>query len=96
MYILVFSHQCVAVGVAVWNGQVTCGDAFSFFFCTKIEAIEEDLTEVELTTIADHVDPDILSRLSVRLHKNTQHYPLAQKHTALHGYDAPISTLIYQ
>ena len=39
-----------------------------------IEAIDEDLTEVELTTIAEHVDPDILSRLSVRLHQNTKHY----------------------
>ena len=47
---------------------------FLSIFCTNIETIDEDLTEVELTTIADYVDPDILSRLSVRLHKNTQHY----------------------
>ena len=53
---------------------VTCSDAFSWHFSADIEAIDEDLTEVELTTIAEHVDPDILSPLSVRLHKNTKHY----------------------
>ena len=58
----------------IYDYAVTCSDAFSFFFCTNIEAIDEDLTEVELTTIAEHVDPDILSPLSVRLHKNTKHY----------------------
>ena len=40
----------------------------------EVSCIDDDVTEVELMTIADHIHPDFLCPLAVRLHENTKHY----------------------